>query len=1498
MKTLPRLAKQFILRVTKSIAHLLPVVNQLTIFLLAAVLILMIRAEPAMAQVCAERRDVSLQMALDVSPSMLEEVSPGVTRLEAARNFAISVIDGVNGTGFLDEAAAFTFCEAVPAARIFWTTPANVRANLAGSIGTCNNTSLYNAIVYGADQVRSRDVSNLRLFVAITDGADNTSSLPQSAAAAALSGGDIVSRLVFIGAGSTELQAIANAAGSSSKALAATALNLNSLVDDIVEATCVNFRPNAAMSLSDSNLRLGIEGFAITFNGSPSNDQETSDSGLTFDWTFTRPDGTTFSRSGISPEVTFNDNQLPFGEDWSVRLRVTDSRGASDTTNQNFRVIGSPPNIEIAGASVNVLQAFELEVVPSMDVDGGDLDITWDLLESPPTSSEAPQSNYHSGTGSSGAVLPSVLTTEQDIGIWRFQATATDNEGDSDQAEVTVEVLNLPPEIDLSGAEEINIGESILVDARGSFDPDGGDLTFQWDIVQAPQSGIPVQEEYSEDGFLDIPTDYSSAGTWIFRVIATDNEPEPFRESAEAEFTVLVDAPPEPAITGPDVIGSFDFPLILDGSSSLDPDSPCPDQPDRCHDTLDGQPVTISPGIVGYTWSLVDVPFEWWEEFPTGKVDEVFGIPAHAPTLNLDFGYLEPGEWTFQLEVRDGEENEDFTSFTVQVVDENGPPVAILSEPARYNVSGGGLLGEDITLSGSQSLDLDNILLGEDPRLGVTDYQWSVLEAPTGCTPPALPSGPTENTVNLYGAGAFVGPECQGFWRIGLTVTDDDAPAKTGSAETSIIIGNCPENLCIDYPTNVNPQFVEFTEDTDILIYYHLDSPLYDELAFASGMFTQLEIFHESDLATPIYTSFDPNLLSSDKGGFLVFHWNGYSDTFGRPLPGLYTLRISLLDSAFGNTLFSAVEPEAIWMQVVEPEILPTSDRYIDFNELSIRADRVTLDYEIAGTNGAIPDELRWRVFDASNSMIFEEMVPVDFSGTIEWDGLIGGVTIPAGNYTAELEAYRTGSSLGVSSRHDFTVYQVQVMTDSNNDHVIGPGDAQADFVRVARWDNGYNPAFNVRNNADPDNFIEQDPSRIYLRVRDVSANIDPTTVEQITAQLGTLNGGGAPEDNLTDVSLVENGINTGEFISRSQLLTSLDIQAVDDPNADDEFNAHDGSIGTVADDVAGDRTHRAEIDGSVQVTYQPMGAPVAKNWILPVCQRSPEARRKVQLRIHVFNEPFDDTGFDHDADPATPVQGTGNGVFDYTDDNLDGVADPTDGNGIHDAGEPSEPYRDLSHGGAGVLPGNAVGVANGRGAAFSNNQIAEELRRSDIAWAQACISTEQLGPILVDDAPRVAGVDILRDGTVNLPVDANTIYTAFSAAMSPDVVDVFFAAPIPGAGGVAFPPNNPSIAHGEDSFVLMPPTAGLPPGGGMQVQLPINFRALAHELGHIFTNQPDTPSPQFIFFPRTAPVGLAVNDSALNFHRRISQATETDARTVRPAGNLNATGNTVLRNP
>jgi hypothetical protein len=748
---------------------------------------------------------------------------------------------------------------------------------------------------------------------------------------------------------------------------------------------------------------------------------------------------------------------------WQFKLDVDDDEGERVTFGvPAVTVPNLKPEIRVVGASsVRALQPIRLAVDPRVDQDGGgDFQVVWDLLQSPPRATEQPRSAFRTGTT---ITLP---TAGIDIGTWRFRATATDNEGDSGSAEsVPIEVENIPPRINLVGAPKIiRAGSTIKVSTSVVDDEDGGSLTFQWDAVQAPQSaGLPIPRTLQSGAgatgaSLSFPTDGSSTGSWIIRLLATDDE----GESAKEEFEVVVDAPPEAVIAGPTTIDAGSFPLVLNGESSKDPDSPCPAQPDRCHNT-DGRAPSASTaqGITDYTWYVTDIPVEQWGPFSIGRVDEVFGVSATGRMVALDFlhahgpGRIPPGQWTFQLEVLDAEGNRAYTDHTVVVLPPNTPPTAVLTPPTRYNTTAGGGLLQSVVVSGASSYDLDNMARGAGA--GITNYQWGV-SPPIGCSAPALPSGGSASAVTLYTTGTSVPSVCQGVWTLRLTVTDDDTPSATGTAETQVIIGNCPQPVCIDSPTAVLPKYLESFQGSNVSIVYHIDSAIYDDPSFLFGMYVRLDILEHGNTTVPVFMSIDPAVLPVSKGGILGFNWNGFTTSGVRPSGSKFDVRVSLLDPNLGTPVFVATESAAIRIETVDVAVLPSSSSYV-FPGGMVQAQ---FEYRVSGALGI--GEIRWRVRNSAGSVVTENAGQSNATGVIEWDGIVSGVAVPPGNYTVEVEAYRSGKSLGVSQRHAFVVLRSDIDVDTDRDGLVSD---TADDIGEDNWIKSRGAIFSVNHDRD-----------------------------------------------------------------------------------------------------------------------------------------------------------------------------------------------------------------------------------------------------------------------------------------------------------------------------------------------------------------------------------------------------------------------------------------------
>ncbi len=477
-------------------------------------------------------------------------------------------------------------------------------------------------------------------------------------------------------------------------------------------------------------------------------------------------------------------------------------------------------------------------------------------------------------------------------------------------------------------------------------------------------------------------------------------------------------------------------------------------------------------------------------------------------------------------------------------------------------------------------------------------------------------------------------------------------------------------------------------------------------------------------------------------------------------------------------------------------------------------------------------------------------------------EGIRPSATIGDQQIMFELDPDGAGPADWCSDAVRVTVSELAILTWDSGASAM----ALADHVNIGHWGedrapnelSGYSGGHSgTALNGAGGTFIDADPERFVVRVTHLPGNANPAVAEAVTVKVGTLTGGGGADDAEHDITLAETGPDTGVFMSETQLLTAPDLSMVTAADQDDGFAVYSVRAGgPVIDEGANDRTHKATIDGGVQATIDTLGGAFASG--VPVCDRVPnDQRREVRIRVHVFNEPFDDYGLD----------------------GMPGTGDPGEGNGVFDAGEP---FADISGDGMRNTVLGSTTAANGR--------VSAEFDRSNIAWTQACIRVIQVGSTSFEDAPTNAGgVNILRDGlfTDGPGADEEVVLTS-TTGTSFDIVEVYFISPFdpatiaeglastPGLrGGISLPP-----AQQEDTYLFVASSAD------------VRRRVLPHELGHALTNRGDVITPTYIFFQSRNGSTL---DDKVHQQRRFTHAIETDARTCRAAGSLSGVGNRLV---
>ncbi|MEK6373547.1 MAG: hypothetical protein AABO58_12715 [Acidobacteriota bacterium] len=777
---------------------------------------------------------------------------------------------------------------------------------------------------------------------------------------------------------------------------------------------------------------------SLTFNA---NSSDPDGGAVAHSWRFISPTpaghAATFATPGAASTTLAFVDERDIG-DWTVALDVDDNEGERKTfSTATFTIPNLPPDIAITGVTaIDVGQKIELAASTTTDPDGGPpLQLSWDLISAPQGASRTAPSNV--GT----AANISIQTTSADVGKWRFGLTARDNDNapnSTDVAEVEVTVRNQLPKITLSSASSFRIeaGQAISVSNTTPNDPDGGTVTHRWELVQAPVTAAEAPRASFQTG-QTLSLLSPAAGTWIFDLHVTDDENNKQADGSTAdihqELKVLVNGPPTAVITGPSTIGFLTY-FEIDGSGSTDADTPPTTAANRGHVTSRPPADVSDPPIERYHWTLVDVPPDQFPRYTPGPVEYSLHLSNGTAKLAVVANALRAGTWTFELEVTDAEGGTDHTSYSVDVLDPNSRPFAVFARPVTYALTDvNGVALSPVVADGSFSFDFDNLITSNYvPGLGITDYTWQLTAAPATCTSlPTPPAASNATSFQLYPAGAVIPLACQGIWGAGLTVTDDDAPALQGRNETVVVIYNCPGEVCIDYPTEANYKYVELVDQTDVTVYYHVNSAVYQLTYLASGLRMELALFHESDLTTPAYVGqFDYDILALATGGTPAAHWHGFTTAGARPRPGKYTVRMRAANPKLPTPFAEAIQTNAIWLEVVDVTIGAGSDGTLALNNAASLGDRLHVSYSATAhfTAGAVYDEaiLHIRPAASPSTEVAAIQIPQPTSGVVDWDGVKpDGTQLAPGQYTAEIEVLKAGRSLGTSAKHPFTAYKI-----------------------------------------------------------------------------------------------------------------------------------------------------------------------------------------------------------------------------------------------------------------------------------------------------------------------------------------------------------------------------------------------------------------------------------------------------------------------------------------
>ncbi|MEO1263571.1 MAG: hypothetical protein AAFZ15_32465 [Bacteroidota bacterium] len=414
------------------------------------------------------------------------------------------------------------------------------------------------------------------------------------------------------------------------------------------------------------------------------------------------------------------------------------------------------------------------------------------------------------------------------------------------------------------------------------------------------------------------------------------------------------------------------------------------------------------------------------------------------------------------------------------------------------------------------------------------------------------------------------------------------------------------------------------------------------------------------------------------------------------------------------------------------------------------------------------------------------------------------------------------GQEKSSASGFNFTSCDATIEFLNGNDEVL-------EFLEIGHFGEdggqgltGYTdgPNHNVKNGNGPaDNFIDLDGDRFYVKVDYPEGNVNPTAIDVIEIKIGS------GVDDLTVNEAYETGENTGIFKTRSQLLTAVGLDQLENYNwgppqaiSDDDFKANDGQGSLIDDDKKNDRTHNVTITGQVKVE---MNTGATKT--LDVCGAA--KRKKVKLSYIQFVEPSYSTG----------------GGIDYNLDELFGE---------------SYFYK--------------------REKKEIDEYMGESIQLADALWAQACIAVEPVHMLqLVGPPAYFADNEIDNDDLVNILHGLEVLtQTNPSEVIVANVAKMLLFDDMEADQG--YRPVAITFSPGSISGVIPAEHVIIIYESGEHIT---EIFTLAHELGHALAPSIEDvqDSPKYLYFPQNL-----FDDQfswTPNFARRITKSVENEAR-------------------
>lgn len=295
-------------------------------------------------------------------------------------------------------------------------------------------------------------------------------------------------------------------------------------------------------------------------------------------------------------------------------------------------------------------------------------------------------------------------TFEVDLmGDYMISLTVTDNlGGTSAPDQVTISTINAKPIADAGPDKSVQqVGTVVQIDGTQSWDPDGDNITFLWEITSKPDGSAASISDPQSGTTSIIPDVY---GEYTISLVVND-----LWESSEPDYVVISFENIKPvADAGNNISCMAGYTVELNGSGSSDEN---------------GDALT-------YNWQIVSKP-----DGSNGSIPDETLV---ATSLTTD----EPGEYIISLVVNDGLVNSEPSIMTIAAVSIHD----VLTEKLQETSNGISLLPEDVFKNRNMGKTLTNkinaVLLKIENELYQEAYNQlnnDILNKTNGCASEGSP---------------------------------------------------------------------------------------------------------------------------------------------------------------------------------------------------------------------------------------------------------------------------------------------------------------------------------------------------------------------------------------------------------------------------------------------------------------------------------------------------------------------------------------------------------------------------------------------------------------------------------------------------------------------------------------------------------------------------------------------------------------------------------------